>query len=261
MHARLRSSSDGLGGLRGSDCNGCCGNNGFHLVVREAAALGAACSVVSSVRRMICKRGVDSLPNMLRAIRRIAFAAALAVAAFAVSGRAWTTSPKEVVDRFVKMDVQGARLTPQGWRAADALFAKPSEPFQAKVVVVIARSYSVSAATDRANTTEFYMGYEEVGRIATSSLQFAPTRDGYMNQFDKYTVVLIEVQGPHENSNVAKHKDDMSTEWKIDGAQPTAMHLTAEAAIKYVKQMRNETTDPAIRRKAARTLAKLAPYR
>jgi hypothetical protein len=82
-----------------------------------------------------------------------------------------------------------------------------------------------------------------------------------MNQFDKYTVVLIEVQGPHENSNVAKHKDDMSTEWKIDGAQPTAMHLTAEAAIKYVKQMRNETTDPAIRRKAARTLAKLAPYR
>src|SRR5579863_5397652 len=80
-------------------------------------------------------------------------------------------SPKGVLERFVKMDVEGERLTPQGWHRADALFVKSSKPFQPKVVLVIARSYAISRAPEKTSTTEFYMGYEEVGHINTSSLQ------------------------------------------------------------------------------------------
>jgi hypothetical protein len=180
--------------------------------------------------------------------------AAIAIAAFAVCVKASPASPKDVVEQFVKMDVEGVRLTPQGWRAADMLFAKPSEPFQAKVVVVIGRSYAVSTATGKADSTEFYFGYEEVARISTSSLRFAPTNSGIETRsFEKYIVVSSSVGRTKENRN--------GSSVRIDGAQPTAMHLTAEAAIRYVTLMRDKTTDPEIRRTANQTLVKLKPYR
>lgn len=188
------------------------------------------------------------------------FTAVVTLTAFVISASASAISQKEVVERFVKMDVDGARLTPQGWRTADTLFTKPSEPLQAKVLVVIVRSYAVSTATGSTNTTEFYMGYEEVGRITASSLHFAPTNNRSMKEFGKYTVVLTKVQRTQGNSNETIQEENMPTEWRIDGAQPTAMHLTAEAAIQYVTQMRDKTTDLAIRRNATQTLAKLKPY-
>jgi hypothetical protein len=52
-----------------------------------------------------------------------------------------------------------------------------------------------------------------------------------------------------------------ASEWKIDGDQPTTMHLTAKAAIRYVTEKRAKTTDPEIRKNADQAIAKLMPYR
>jgi hypothetical protein len=177
-------------------------------------------------------------------------AVAVAVPIFVGPIKAATISPKDIVDKFVKMDVEGERLTPEGWHQADALFVKSSEPPHTKVLLVIARHYAVSEATEKTektNRTEFYMGYEEVGRIDTTSLRFAPSNSGNATRsFDKYTV-LLEGNG--------------SPEWRIDAAQPPAMHLTAEAAMRYVTQMRAKTTDPAIQKTADQTIKKLVPFR
>jgi len=167
-------------------------------------------------------------------------------------------SPKDIVEQFVKMDVEGERLTLEGWHRADALFTKPSKPPHPEVLVVIAKRYAVSAATDKANTTEYYMGYEEVGRIDTNSLRFAPSNSGIETRsFDKYTVVLSAVNRIPETAKANGHEGTASSEWRIDGTQPTAMHLTAAAAMRYVTQMRDKTKDPAIKKNANQTLAKL----
>jgi hypothetical protein len=170
-----------------------------------------------------------------------------AVALAVLSGlvKASTLSPKNVVEQFVKMDVEGARLTSEGWHEADALFVKPSEPSQPKDLVVIAWRYAISDGPAKENTADFYMGYAEVGRVSTSSLHFAPTNSrDVMWSFDKYTVVST----------------DMPLEWRIDGVQPVEMHLSAEAAIRYVTEMRARTSDPAIQKNADQALAKVTRF-
>ena len=161
--------------------------------------------------------------------------------------RAATISPKDVVDQFVKLDVKGERLSPEGWHRADLLFVKPSQPQHANVLVVIARHYAVSGATGEVDT-QFDFGYEEIGRIDIASLSFAPSNSGTETRsFQTYKVVPGDVNHP--------------LEWKIDGIQPPTMHLTADAAIRYDTLMRAKTADPVIVKNADRTLAKLGPFR
>jgi hypothetical protein len=189
-------------------------------------------------------------------------AVAIAVTIFLGPMKAATISPKDVVDKFVKMDVEGERLSPEGWYQADALFVKSSEPPHPRVLVVIARRYAVSEVTEKAHTNEFYMGYEVVGRIDTTSLRFESSNSGIETRsFDKYTVVLADVNRAPETAKTTRHEGNASSEWRIDGTQPPAMHLTAAAAIRYVTQMGVKAADPVIQRNADLTIKKLVPFR
>jgi hypothetical protein len=160
------------------------------------------------------------------------------------------------VDLFVKMDVEGARLTPEGWHRADALFAKHGKASQPKVLIVIASRYAVSEKMRNENTAEYYMGYEEVGRIDISSLRFSPSNGGIeMRSFDKYIVVLTD------SDQIAGADRSEPAEWRIEGGQPVAMHVTAETAIHFVTRMNDKTTDHAIKKNAQLSLAKLSRFR
>ena len=110
---------------------------------------------------------------------------------------------------------------------------------------MIASRYGVSETPNKGNKTEFLVGYEELGRIDSASMIFAPTNAGATRQFDSFILV---------------HFDNMSIEWKIEGSQPTVMHLIPKAAMAYVARKRAETASPTIRNNAARTLAKLRLY-
>ena len=166
-----------------------------------------------------------------------------AVAVFVLPAITSTTSPKGVVERFAKMDAEGVRLTPEGWHEADALFVKSSEPFQPTVIVIIAPSSQVTTMTGGPDTT-VYVGYEEVGKVDTASLRFAKISNGFMKEFDTYTVVSTAARG-----------------WKIDGGQPKAMHLTAKAAVRYVEQKRAATSDLQVKKNADETLKRLAQFK
>jgi hypothetical protein len=189
-------------------------------------------------------------------------AIALVFAILLGSMQAATMSPKDIVGQFVKMDAEGERLTPEGWHQADAFFVKPSEPPRSKVLVVIARGYAVSTAAEKTNSPEFYMGYEEVGRIDATSLRFAPSNTGTETRsFVKYSVVSADVNGVTDAAQTTSHAGNTSPAWRIDGTQPPAMHLTAAAAIRYITQMRSKATDPLIQKNADLTIKKLVPYR
>jgi len=191
----------------------------------------------------------------------IALIVASVIGATAQSSTDSRRSPRDDVDQFVKMDVEGARLTAEGWSQADALFVKRSEPPHPKFLRVIARQYAISESTEKAGTNEFYMGYEEIGRVDTASLRFVPSNSGIETRsFDKYHVVTSHVSHAPEAASETPHERNTSSEWRIDGTQPPTMHLTA-AAIRYVTEMRVETTDPRIRKNADITIKQLSPYR
>jgi hypothetical protein len=167
-------------------------------------------------------------------------------------------SAKELVEQFVKMDVEGERTTPEGWRKADFLFSTPSNTSQLKSIVVIARSYAVSPSGSDSNQNKLYFGYEEVGRLALSTLRFTPTRNGHMKEFHTYTVVSMR-QTPGSGES-AKQRNSTGLAFAIEGTQPSVTYLTAKAAMRVVKQATAKTVDLTIRKNADQAVAKLAAY-
>jgi hypothetical protein len=157
-----------------------------------------------------------------------------------------TASAKNVVEQFVKIDVKGARLTSQGWNQADELFTKHTEPSQPTFLVVIARRYAVSQDTTKKNY--FVLGYDDIGHIDISTLRFTPTHVSMVRWF--YSGYAV----------TRGHDGNASSEWKIEGAQPKEMHVTVDAATRWVLQARDKASDPASRRNADQTIIKLKPY-
>ncbi len=183
----------------------------------------------------------------------------IAVAGFGLQAESAPTSAKQIVERFVKTDVEGKRLTAKGWRNVDALFVEQSNLVEPKVIVVIGRNYAVSAQTEEVNTNEFYFGYEEVGRISTSSLRLIRTGSGIQSRsFDKYVVV----ENPVNPTQGGTHGSERpSSAWRIAGAQPETMHLSIAAAIRWVGEKRSSTNDISIRGNADQTLKRLSSFR
>jgi hypothetical protein len=162
-----------------------------------------------------------------------------------------TSSAKDIVEQFVKIDIEGLRLTGQGWGQADALFTKHTEPSQPKFLVVIGRHYGVSQ--DMTRKDYFAFGYDDIGHIDTATLRFklTPVVPMVMHWYKGYAVTRA---GAEQNGS-------LPAEWRIEGAQPGEMYLTAEAATRWLTQMRDKNTDHAIQRNADQTIAKLKPYR
>jgi hypothetical protein len=213
----------------------------------------------ASKRRLRMQKGygytgtaVTIPPPNIRFVLMIIISGVLAASETVVS------NPKNVVEQFARMDVEGLRLTAAGWSEADALFVNSSKPAQPKFLVIIARHYAVSEAPERGKMT-FCMGYEEIGRIDIGTLRFAATNGGIETRScDMYTVVPATLPGTNA---VPKQEQGAQPGWKIEGTQPTTMHITAVAAIRWVTQQRAEKADPATQRNADQTLVKLKPYR
>jgi len=153
------------------------------------------------------------------------------------------------------MDVEGVRLGAKGWYEADGLFAKASKYSRPKVIVVIAKDFAVSTSSATSSPREFYFGYEEVGQISVSSLVLTLTRDGLMNEFQKYQVV--EDRDETENSRPPNNE---RPRWKIDGNQSLVMHLNARAAIRYLREERRRVADPIVRKNADHAVSQLSRF-
>ena len=159
----------------------------------------------------------------------------------------------------MKMDVEGERITPQGWRVADGLFVKHSEPFLPETLIVIGKNYAVSTDATQPNANEFSFGYEEVARISTPLLRFVPINSGTQTRsFNKY--IVVPASAATEDVKAKTPSKIKGGEWKIDGTQPRAMHLTARAAIRYLTQARAKASDPAIQSNAREAISRLAAY-
>jgi len=183
------------------------------------------------------------------------------LSAFAISATGSIKSAKEVVQRFVSMDVEGARLNSQGWHKADTFFARPSEPPQQKTIVVIAKHYGLSEGTIKGNMAEYSLGYEELGQI-TSLLQFVVSNSGVETRsICKYNLILTDDnRRPVSDEKTAKEMD-AALEWRIEGAQPAEMHIGVDAAVRYLTEMREQTKDPIAKKNADKGLAMLKSYR
>ncbi|MGH9794652.1 MAG: hypothetical protein ACRD5G_07765 [Candidatus Acidiferrales bacterium] len=167
-------------------------------------------------------------------------------------------SPEAVLARFCKMDAEGERLTPEGWRKAADLFVRPAAASKEGAIFVI-KSYFVNGPVTKGNKAEFFVEYlrwaelDSTGRLIPSvpHLPGAPI-------LVRAVYKAVETKQWWEVAPDGKTLREASgdPQWRIETFQPTQW-ITVDAAIRYVNDLHEKSKDPIIKQNANRTLAVL----
>jgi hypothetical protein len=163
------------------------------------------------------------------------------------------TSPRDVLERFCELDAQGKQMSADGWQEITPLFSAPVAPLRSKIIV--AKDFVVSKAALKGNRAEFYVEYIILGQI-DSSLSFShlppvKVRAG----FDLVLMDKSTERGP----TVPRTQAIEPARWRIEGTPPEP-HLTVEAAIHCVTELRSKALNDAARRNANKTIAILKSF-
>jgi hypothetical protein len=187
--------------------------------------------------------------------RLLAFAATLTLGTISLAAQSpisQTKSPKEVVEEFLRMETEGGRLTPEGWAKAGAFFVRLSPPPRDRVIVVIARNYSVDEMWVRGDRAQVYNGYEDLGRIDSSLRYRSPDK----SLFKTATLYHLTLTNKHEELGLSEKTPREVAgplEWRIEDAA-TVLWLTLNTATRYVTEMRDKAADPTVRENGDATI-------
>jgi hypothetical protein len=182
----------------------------------------------------------------------------VAVATAQTSGTS-IRSPKEVVEEFWKLEITGERLTPEGWNRTNRYFVHAIPPPSNSVIRVINASSvwdpiarDFHAVPD--GTAEIEVGVLGVWGIASDMRFFVASKT--MKSGVLYKLVLTSLhweQGTGETSAIPLGGP---LEWRI-GERDNTIWLGPDAALRYVSDIRDRTTDPEIRKNSTTTIRKL----
>jgi hypothetical protein len=171
-------------------------------------------------------------------------------------------SPKQVVERFCKMEAEGMSLGPEHWDEFSRMTTRPhswQDPWQdhGGFIITVVRDYVVNDAEENGNHARFKVDYSVWGSLFTTSFRFfreeatAPGEPVKRSEpvelvfSDKYIQVgqsgQMEAKGP--------------LQWRV-GDNPHR-YVNVDAAIRYLTKMRDELNDPVLKYNADRTLAAL----
>jgi len=173
------------------------------------------------------------------------------------SGTIEPKSPKEVVEEFWKLETEGGRLTPKGWYNAGIFFVRPSARPQKKTIAVISgrNKYSVDQRWIKGNQAEIANGCADLGRI-DAILRYTASDSRYDKSAVIYRLVLTDRQWEFGLDGITEKEESGPRAWRIENPEPL-LWITVDTAIRCVKEAREKTTDPTIKKNAGQTLAKL----
>ncbi|HEX4001588.1 MAG TPA: hypothetical protein VHX36_03015 [Candidatus Acidoferrales bacterium] len=165
----------------------------------------------------------------------------LSSALTAVQSYAQVKSPKDVVGEFWRMEINGGRLTPDGWNRAAAFFLHPSPRPDNRSILVVSTNGRLDEMDKGTTRAEVYVGCSELGHL-DSNLRFIPSPRGpaLLEMVCKYDLVLTESR----------------SEWKIADGSP-GLRVSVGTAVRYVADMRQRSSDPVVKKNADAAIAAL----
>jgi hypothetical protein len=154
-----------------------------------------------------------------------------------------------VIERYEKYATDGSLLSPDGWARASKLFEQ-SDTYPIDGVILLISAPAIIGETerngDRAKVETKWGDY--FGKI-DSHLQYepSPVRGAILPGADSFSLVLV-----HRHPGVVRDSGD----WLIERPLTTR---TADIphALEYVERMRDQSSDPTIRRNADKTITAL----
>jgi len=198
----------------------------------------------------------------MKRIALLAIAATLGIPALGAPLTAGEeNSPKEILEQFWKLEIQGAWSTPEGWNQMAALLVHPSPPPRNITIAVIKggiHDYRVGDPTITNDRAEIYVGFLDPGKL-DSALRFIPESQRASNgaligpSSDSYELVLTDKHWELGADGRLSKQVTGAPVWRIAG-RPWELHLTVEAAIRYVAQMRDKAIDPAVEKNGDATI-------
>jgi hypothetical protein len=157
-----------------------------------------------------------------------------------VAGR----SPKEVVREFVIMELGGSRLTPEGRLRTVPLLMRPITA-PPSTVDIVSDNIDVQEAPGAENRVNSDVYFRYFYGWLDASLRFTPaphvaSGNGLLKEGINAAYALVPADGA----------------WRIENP-PSFTMISLATATRYVTEARNNTADPAIKKNALDTLAKL----
>jgi hypothetical protein len=172
-------------------------------------------------------------------------------------------SPEAVVEAFWRMEINGGRLTQEGWYNAAKFFsAQPTQPPADKNISVVSDDFKVGNLKTGKSSAEVYVACKEFGQIDTN-LRFVqriePVSPGIAvvaGKWFKYDLILTTKHWEVRPDGVALEQATVSPAWRIQNFQ-TPVYLNTNAALTYVTAMRDKSFNSNIKKNANATLAAL----
>jgi hypothetical protein len=147
----------------------------------------------------------------------------------------------------------------EGWHRAGGLFTDPT-PQVGKAILVVSNYWGpASEVKSTGETAEVTQGYIDMGRI-DSALRYSPPRESAVGKtalvYHLVTVPTYLIMYGPDGKTLLNKKPAGTRVWQIKDPQGLPF-ATVNTAVRYVLEMRDKTTDPAIRKHADETLARL----
>jgi hypothetical protein len=158
---------------------------------------------------------------------------------------------ESVVREYDKFITSGALLTPEGWKRSSSLF-NTSDPYPQNGEIVV-EDISELMAEDwvKGDHAQVETKWDDLyGRI-DSSLRYKSQFPGGAPMTAARLITLVCVPSTAVNTEMSDPR--CAGEWKLEGPQ-RVRSATRLAAIKYVMEMRDKSTDPKIRKNADKTI-------
>ena len=168
-----------------------------------------------------------------------------------------TTEPRQlpstVLARFVALQTEGKGLTAEGQKELDALLVQPAEWRTDKIHIT--RDFVVSNAVLMGANGNLYVEYIALGDL-DSSLRFTNGVPGGVKVREGYTLALSNKYSLPGAKGKPAQELIGPNRWLVADSPPEQW-ITVNTAIRYATEMRDQTTDPAIKQNADQTIAKL----
>ncbi|MFZ0308800.1 MAG: hypothetical protein WAL89_11530 [Candidatus Sulfotelmatobacter sp.] len=165
-------------------------------------------------------------------------------------------SPKEVVERFCKMEAEGKHLTPDGWRDMSKLLISSTANPRLEEMAVI-KDYIVSEPVIDRNRAKVSVVYTTLGVVDPRNLSFGP-RGPYPIEPVKITferTLILTEKYTEVGPGGAGREMEGPPVWRIEGqAEP---HISVQTAIDYLQRLRIKTSNDAFSKSADESISAL----
>ena len=165
-------------------------------------------------------------------------------------------SPSSVVTAFIKMDLEGLRLEPEGWHRFSSFFVRSGPPRAAANIAVVSDRFELREnriSDTRAQVDLVFLhwyGDLEPSLRFRRAQDLAPggvlIKDGISMRFE---LALVDHYSEFATNTQAPNEVKTEPSWRIEPFQ-AGVSLDLHAAIRYVTEMEKKASDPVIKKNA-----------